>query len=87
MRIDKKQEPTLFLFARLFQYTADIRPRVYQYMTLSAFGASIWIMQPAFIAKLLNTIQAGNGVNPENMLESISEIYKNRIGYEVLESN
>lgn len=61
-----RNEPTYFLARTLWQYTRDVRGRVWFYITFSAIGGSIWTLQPALFAKLLNTIQTGGGIHAGN---------------------
>lgn len=67
-----ENEPTHFLVRRLRAYTTTIRPQVFFYIIFSVIAGVIWTVQPSLMSKLLNTIQAGGGVTPDNQLTVVS---------------
>lgn len=61
-----KNEPTIFLFRKMWRFSEGNRGKVVLFMTLFLFSNLVGLTEPLILAKLLNEIQT-NGINSENI--------------------
>ncbi len=61
-----KNEPTIFLFRKMWRFSEGNRKKVVLFMVLFLFSNLVGLTEPLILAKLLNEIQI-NGINSENI--------------------
>ncbi len=61
-----KNEPTIFLFRKMWKFSEGNRKKVVLFMVLFLFSNLVGLIEPIILAKLLNEIQ-NNGIDAENI--------------------
>lgn len=61
-----KEEPTIFLFRKMWQFSQGNHFKIVLFIVLSIISCSISLFEPIILGKLLNEIQK-NGINGENL--------------------
>lgn len=66
LRLPNIDEPSLFLFKRLWKFAQDERPKIVLYVSMLIFANGILLLGPVLFGALITEIQK-SGVNPNNI--------------------